>query len=290
LLGRVTPYHTDAGIHAAAAMIAAARGDIWSQEPAIAAFLEASSRPCPEVDVTLGRLGSVLAATLLLESSEDVPKAAASLRAFGHETLRAVWDELDARPPIDQSPQVYLGMAHGWTGYLYATLRWCAATGMAVPSRLVERLQQLAALKTLKGRGAYWRIRAGDDPASSIMPGWCNGSAGQVLLFTLAHRVLGDDAWLELAELAAWNNWDEPCIVSTLCCGTAGRAYALLSLYKHTGAMAWLGRARQLANHAVSVARSTSMRTNALWKGELGVAVLVADLTSPETARLPFFE
>jgi predicted Ser/Thr protein kinase len=289
VLGDITPYHTESGIHAAAAMIAAAMGDPFSQARTIRAFLDASSLRCTELDVTLGRSGTLLASAMLLAISEELAEAAA-LRTFGAETMRAIWTELDARPPIDETSHgTSLGMAHGWTGYFYAALRWCAASGDALPPRLVERLHEFAALKTPKGRGVYWRT-AVDRPPSAIMPGWCNGSAGQVFLFTLAHRMLGDEQWLQLAELSAWNNWDEPRGVSSLCCGSAGRAYALLNLYKHTGATAWLSRARQLANHAAAHAEATSQRTNALWKGELGVAVLIADLASPENARMPFFE
>jgi len=289
ILRDVTPYHTESGIHAAAAMIAAATGDTFSQRHAVHAFLRASNIPCPELDLTLGRSGSLLATAMLLAISEDLPEASA-LRAFGAETMSAIWSELDARPPIENSPaNTYLGMAHGWAGYFYAALRWCAASGDAPPPRLAERLHEYTALKTLKGRGAFWRTTI-DSPPHATMPGWCNGSAGQVFLFTLAHRLLGEEEWLHLAELCAWNNWDEPRAPSTLCCGTAGRAYALLNFYRHTGATEWLSRARQLANHAASTATSTSQRENALWKGELGVAVLIADLASPETARMPFFE
>ena len=203
--------------------------------------------------------------------------------------MRAIWNELDTRPPIAETTDA-LGIAHGWTGYLYAALRWCASSGDAPPSRLVARLHEFAALKTMKGRGAYWRTGV-DRPVDSIMPGWCTGTAGQVFLFTLAHRLLGGNEWLHLAELAAWNNWDEPrYALTTLCCGTAGRAYALLNLYRHTGATEWLSRARQLANHAATHANATTQHHGALWKGELGVAVLIADLASPENARMPFFE
>ncbi len=66
-------------------------------------------------------------------------------------------------------------------------------------------------------------------------------------------------------------------------------AYALLNLYKHTGSGEWLSHARRLANHAASV-REEAQRPNSLWKGELGVAVLIADLESPENAQMPFFE
>jgi serine/threonine-protein kinase len=283
LLGDVTPYHTESGIHAAAAMIAAAMGDKYARRGAIDAFVQASRRPCAQVDLTLGRSGTLLASALLLATGDD-----ARLRTFGAETMNAIWSELDARPPIAETSDS-LAMAHGWAGYFYAALQWCAASGDELPSRLGERLHEYAALKTVKDRGVYWRT-AVDRTVHSTMPSWCNGSAGQVFLFTIAHRLLGDEQWLQLAESCAWNNWDEPRSAASLCCGTAGRAYALLNLYKHTGATEWLSRARQLANHAAAHAASTAQRAGALWKGELGVAVLIADLASPENARMPFFE
>jgi serine/threonine-protein kinase len=278
VVGEVTPYHTESGIHAAAAMVAAAKADTTAQHRAIAAFLRASARPCNQLDLTLGRSGSLLIAALLLDDAPD----SAPLRAFGSATLTSIWSQLG-------SISGFLGMAHGWTGYLYAALRWCAASGSPPPPALVPRLREFAALQTPKGRGVYWRI-ATDHPPTSMMPGWCNGTAGQVFLFTLAHRLLGDTEWLHLAERCAWNTWDEPRGIADLCCGTAGRAYALLNLYKHTGTTDWLSRARRLANHAAATAHPTAPRPNALWKGELGVAALIADLAAPENARMPFFE
>jgi len=283
VLGEVTPYHTESGVHAAGAMIAAAFGDQFSFRARISAFLHASRKPCRELDLTLGRSGSLLAAAMLLPLGDDAP-----LRAVGTETMRAIWNELDGRPPIADSPSgTFLGMAHGWAGYLYAALRWCAASGDALPPRLIERLDEYTVFQSNKGRGAYWRRIVDNDKS---IPGWCNGTAGQVFLFALAHRMLGDERWLQLAELTAWHNWEAPRLLGNLCCGSAGRAYALLNLYKHTGATEWLSRARQLANHAASVEFTDQARANTLWKGTLGVAVLIADLASPENARMPFFE
>lgn len=278
LLGEISPYHTEAGVHAAAAMVAAAFGDTMSMRRGIAGFLHASNRPSTKLDLVIGRSGTLLASAMLLQLGEDPV-----LRVFGTATMKAIQDELDARPAIDG----YLGMAHGWAGYFYATLRWCAASGDPVPPRLAERLDEYSSVRISRGRGVYWPVTV---DAPNFMPGWCNGSAGQVFLFTLAHRLLGDERWLQLAEASAWTTWDEPRTIADLCCGTAGRAYALLNLYKHTGATEWLARARQLANHAASVAHATAPSANALWKGELGVAVLIADLASPENARMPFFE
>jgi len=285
ILGDVSPYHTESGLHATTSMIAAAMGDVQSEHRAVAAFLSASRRPCAQLDVTLGRSGSLLAAAMLLGSLDDP-----SLRAFGSETLASIWSELDARPALrDGTPDTYLGIAHGWAGYLYAATRWCAASGDTLPARLVERLHEYAAMQTPRGRGTHWR-RMADSPPFDVMPGWCNGSAGAVFLWTLAHRLLGDGEWLALAELAAWHAWDEPRATGDLCCGSAGRAYAMLNLYRHTGSTEWLSRARQLANHAAGAIAATALRPNSLWKGELGVAVLIADLEAPESARMPFFE
>jgi eukaryotic-like serine/threonine-protein kinase len=285
-LGDVTPYHAEPGVHAAAAMVAAARGDTDARNLAVDAFIAASSRPCAQLDLTLGRSGSLLAAAMLLSGKRDEP----ALRAFGAETMRAIWNELDARPPIADSPGACLGLAHGWAGYLYAALRWCAIAGDPLPARLTGRLGEWAAQNTPLGRGVFWRCYVGDEPYSPLAASWCNGSAGQLFLCTLAHRTFGGEEWLRLAEGCAWTTWDEPRGLSDFCCGSAGRAYALLNFYRLTGEAAWLGRARQLANDAAGVAGATAARENALWKGQLGVAALIADLASPESARMPFFE
>lgn len=281
VIGDVTPYYTESGIHAVQAIIAAAMGDLPSPRRAIASFVAASRKPCAALDVTLGRSGSLLAASMLLPIGDEP-----GLRAFGAETMNAIWSELDAAPPIAESPEeTFFGIAHGWAGYIYAALRWCAVSGDALPSRLAERLYELAAFRMHSGRGVYWPVKAGQP---GIMSGWCNGTAGYVFLFTLAHERFGDELWLQLAEQSAWCTWDEPTSRTHLCCGSAGRAYALLNLYKHTGGREWLGRARQLANHAA--AGTDGAFANSLWRGDLGIAALIADLGSPEHGRMPFFE
>lgn len=283
-LGAITPYHTESGLHAAAALIAHARGDTVALQLSLERFLRAASRPCDNLDLTLGKSAVLLASALLLEIADEPP-----LRRFGDELLASIWAELDRRPPIaHDAPDAYLGIAHGWSGFLYAALRWCAAASTPVPPSLARRLDETIAIGVRRGRATYWRRQAGGHPMD-ITPGWCNGSAGHVFLFTAAYDAFGDERFLRLAEQAATHAAEEPVHNSDLCCGTAGRAYAMLNLYKHTGASEWLSRARLLANHAASY-RGEIVRTNSLWKGEMGVAVLLADIQSPENARMPFFE
>jgi serine/threonine-protein kinase len=286
-LGRVTPYHTASGVHAVRALIAHTLGDPGSHREAITAFLAASG-PCLNPDLTLGRSGLLLAASLLFDLTGEPPP---ELTALGDSLLAGLWEEIGEMPPIaDCAGRPNLGMAHGWAGYLYASLRWCRSAGRPVPGGLPGRLAELADQARPWGRGIRWRWYAENGGDVGSMAGWCNGSAGLVFLGTLAHRMLGEPCWRELAEGAAWNAWEAPDSHSTLCCGLAGRAYALLNLYKHGGGDPWLLRARELAHHAAAAADRTSESPDSLYKGIIGIAALAADLARPEAAAMPFFE
>ena len=283
MLGLVSPYHSPAGLHAMTALLAYARSDRVMQRAATQRFIDTSQLPCDSLDLTLGRSGSLLAAALLRELGDEV-------HALGEAITDDLWQRLDALPPLREQPRdTYLGTAHGWSGYLYATLRWSLASRTPLPSNVVARLEQLAELRIPRGRGAWWPRQLGGGP-HDMMPGWCNGAAGHVFTFTAAYNALRDARWLAVAEEAAWNAWEEPLGHADLCCGSAGRAYALLNLYRHTGNREWITRARRLANHAASAARKTAQRPHALWKGEMGIAALIADLESPENAAMPMFE
>ena len=291
VLGRVSPYHTASGIHAVRAMIARAQGDAGSWREAAAAFAAASRAPCPSLDLTLGRAGSLLAAALLLEGlPEELDAPPPALHALGESLLSGIWEELAALPPVAEcGGRPGLGMAHGWAGYLYATLRWCRAAGEPLPGALPARLGELAAEARPAGRGVRWRWHAESGADVGTMAGWCNGSAGFVHLWTLAHRALGDPRFAQLAEGAAWNAWEDPARDPSLCCGLAGRAYALLAHHRHGGGAEWLERARDLAERAARTAARNPEPSHSLYKGEVGLAVLTADLAAPESAAFPFF-
>jgi serine/threonine-protein kinase len=128
------------------------------------------------------------------------------------------------------------------------------------------------------------------------MPGWCNGTAGYVFLWTEAHKATGEDKYLDLAEGAAWHVWETPSPIATLCCGMAGQAYALLNFYRHTGDAVWLRRARDAGRLAAVAAMNPGSRATGeyhpegLYKGDFGVGVLDYDLENPAEARMPVFE
>ncbi|HVP53810.1 MAG TPA: lanthionine synthetase LanC family protein [Candidatus Eisenbacteria bacterium] len=299
IVGSISPYHTLSGVHAVQALVSHAMCDVSSQASALEGFMMASHRPCDNLDLALGRSGTLLATSLLLETVEDggalMP---APLVEFGNQTMASIWQQIDQEPPLRESTRItYLGIAHGWAGILYAALCWHRSTGAELPPRLEERLQQLMEWAEPSGRGVRWpwvmpQGRTGGD--ASYMPGWCNGSAGYIFLWTVAHGTFHDDSYLRLAEAAAWHAWESVDSISNLCCGLAGQAYGLLNLYKHTGERRWLDRARELASRAAAWEATDylamKLTPESLYKGEVGVALLAADLSAPQAACMPFFE
>jgi serine/threonine-protein kinase len=217
-----------------------------------------------------------------------------ALTSYGQRILNDVWEKLEADTPIPESRQIrHLGIAHGWAGLLYATLLWHRSARTELPVQTQKHLEELAALTEPIGRGARWKWLLDPDPGHKTyqyMPGWCNGSSGYIHLWTLAHRVFGDDRYLNLAEQAAWNAWEEAGGIHNLCCGLAGCAYGLLNLFRYTGENVWLERARVLAERAATAGGKSDLPSYSLYKGMLGVAVLAADLARPQQSCMPFFE
>jgi hypothetical protein len=306
VVGQVSPLHAAPGIFSVEALLSQARGDLISQQAAIDGFAALSQAPCDNLDATLGRCGTMLAAAMLLETIPAESQLDTTLlRAVGDDVMGGLWEKLDSYGPVSECPELrYSGVAHGWAGMLYATMRWCRITGQSLPATLETRIEQLAELAEPVGRGARWPwvIPAkGHRSQVSYMPGWCNGSAGFVYFWTLAHEHLRHERYLSLAHRAAWNAWESSSPVANLCCGIAGQSYALLNLFKHTGEHEWLQRARELAIRAVTLARDpqaprqtandgAGLREESLYKGGLGVAILAAELAAPRAACMPFFE
>jgi eukaryotic-like serine/threonine-protein kinase len=189
-------------------------GDLHSQQASVRAFLDASQGPCSSLDVTLGWSGTLLACAILTEATSGDPATDEPLRSCGDTVMWRVRDQLNCHVPLADGPPVcHLGVAHGWSGMVYAAMRWCRATGQTLPGGVEDRLQQVAELAEPAGRGCRWpwliHTRNGRE-TSAYMPGWCNGTAGYVHVWVFAHQTFGDERYLRLAERAGWNTFEEP--------------------------------------------------------------------------------
>jgi serine/threonine-protein kinase len=291
-VGRVSPFHSPSGVAAVQALIANSRADKYQFDLAVNRYLDLTSKDCPNPDLTLGRASVLHALTLLLPAT--APENAAVLLQRGEEMSADLLELIATEPAISEGGQItYLGVAHGWAGLLYALLRWSDATGANPPAIIEHRLCELADCAQLTRRGARWLVQSQSPPIS--LPGWCNGSAGYVHLWTLAHRINREPRYLDLAERAAMDALEGSGGGNALCCGFAGQAYAQLSLYQHTGDLCWLEQARTLTEKACALANAMSGRRteylpHSLYKGDVGIAVLAAEIMNPEAAFMPFFD
>lgn len=292
-LGPISPYHTASGLALVRAFINRAAGQSGELSEAVADFIARSDAGAAgaERDLVLGRTGTVLACCLLLDALPvELEGERQALVALGDQRLAAIWHEIAGFAAItDCTDWRNLGIAHGWAGLLYTTLRWQQVSGTALPPQLPKRVAQLAALARPEGRGLTWPWR---DAADQSMPGWCNGSAGMVHLGCLAARALGDPSLLEMAIGAGWNALEAAPGILDLCCGLAGRGYALLALHRATGEPRWLERARALAETGAAAAEALTSEQHppyALYKGALGLVLLASDLERPDMAAMPVF-
>ncbi len=294
-VGRVSPYHTPAGIACLEALLAHSTGDLHARGVAVERFLELSHQRCGNLDITNGRSSTLLAMSLLLDAIGWEPASPQKqLVEAGNRLFASLWEQFDRMPAIAESgPDMCLGMAHGWAGYLYVTLRWMNSAHAPAPANLEIRLQQLAEQVRWYESSAWWPFQA--LPNSPNFGSWCNGSAGYVHLWSLAHRLLREPHWLALAEGAGRDVCHPRDEGYDLCCGLAGKAYSQMHLYNHTGDRLWLEHASAMAMRALREARLADERSGSqipysLYRGKIGLAALIADLERPDSSAMPFFE
>ncbi|MBR0851395.1 phosphotransferase [Bradyrhizobium diazoefficiens] len=294
VVGRSSPYHTLSGVYWVQACIAQAMNDVAGFRQACLDLVRASQDLSSNPDLTLGRAGTLLAFSSVVDLGRSVPLVDLSaVRAAGDAVAASLTAHLEALAPIAEERSLrFLGIAHGWSGILYALLRWQQATGLAAGGGLAARLDQLAAAAEPTAHGLRWpRLRRdGRSRPADFVPSWCNGSAGFVHLWLAAESVLGDEGYRELACGAARDALGPTETGVDLCCGLSGRAYALLALHRASGDEMWLRDARSLALRALRPDMLNSPFAHSLYKGVLGPAMLAEELRAPAAASMPLFE
>ena len=222
-------------------------------------------------------------ATIEHDVSADVVRLARTLVVDGIDRL----DPSVVTRPIRHHTQTNLGAAHGWAGLLDTVMRAAVATGIEAPDWVGERAEELASFSQVRAGRAFWPVAAGHPVAGS--GGWCNGSAGHVSMWCRRYAITGDERDLDLARSAASAAVAESSPVHNLCCGSAGRALAALTLFRATNDDRWIESAETSLSEAAALrgVRSAVMLQlqqvpRSVYKGELGVALAASALIEPE--------
>lgn len=294
LVGKVSLYHSSPGVICIAALVADAQMDEVRRRRAVEQYVTAASAGEYRAELVFGLAGLLLGCSLLLDAVGYSPGNERSLlTSLGNDLQDKLLEQLRGLPRIgDVSDSSTLGVAHGHAGIFYSLLQWAQVSKGGISDGLASRLEELAGMAQPVGRGLAWPVSTGArmNWSGGMRATWCNGAAGHLQLWLLAYEVLKNPVYLSLARGAAWTTYEAPSNAADLCCGSAGRAYALLRLFRQSGERIWLHRAHELADHSALAIRTRQLRKNSLYRGEAGVCLLAAELSDPNRARMPLFE
>uniref|UniRef100_A0A914UL35 LanC-like protein 2 n=1 Tax=Plectus sambesii TaxID=2011161 RepID=A0A914UL35_9BILA len=138
----------------------------------------------------------------------------------------------------------YLGAAHGWAGILFQLMRTPNFDKDAKSKELVKAT--LDGLLKLAFRSGNFPSSIGNE--SDRLVHWCHGAPGFIHTLLQAHKTFGDERYLQAAKRCADVIWNRGLLKKGygLCHGVAGNAYALISVWKATGEVAYLYQACQV--------------------------------------------
>ena len=289
-IGNRSLYHSPTGVHLVQALISQCRGDASAVSIAINQFLEAAKKPCDQIDLALGRSGLLVACGLLINEITTMDAShLKSIISFANSLTGELWAELEQYRDITQpNPLKHYGIAHGWAGVLYATLFWCHFSKQSLPDSFIERVINLQICSIKNKESICWPL---SDTDKHSWTGWCNGSAGYVFLWSLLYRHFREEEYISAASQAAnhiigytGNN------ISNLCCGFAGEAYAMLNLFNLTKEDKYLRAAQNIRQKIIGQIELPPLRSNSLYKGDIGLALLFCEMEKPVAAKMPLFE
>jgi predicted Ser/Thr protein kinase len=232
--GRGGSWHGRLGVHGARVAISHALDDRVTRETAITAYLREHACYLGEsvpLDLTHG-----LASCLLMDAHLTVLTGGnESLRRAGAQAADVLSERMEHAP---QRP----GLAHGSGGHLLALLAWHGVAPDSAPpvTAIGEHLGQMA--EAVRSPAT---VSLGDWCRPEWEATWCNGASGLVLLFLAAADALRESRHLDHAETAMRIALSTEPHGHDLCCGTAGRIYALGRLGHATGEGSWTRRAER---------------------------------------------
>lgn len=292
--GELALFHSATGLHVVNALIRHASGDTTETRQSIVEFIKAVPAEWLEVpsrasglesfpqDATNGAASLLLGAALLWPICDTDGQIRPQLMKLGKGLTGIVKHQLE----LDQRESHFLGFAHGRTGAVCSLLRWFEVAGFPGDAPIGRYLDELASFARRRRDGLAWPIDLAK-PEVPAWTGWCHGSAGHLLTWTTASRVLKRSDYLELALAAGRHIWQERGQSGpSLCCGGAGEALALYELARASDDKLWIDRGRKLATQA---ARTAALVADAqgLFRAEVGISLAAADSTEPATSAWP---
>ncbi|MQL78252.1 hypothetical protein Taro_010665 [Colocasia esculenta] len=284
-----------AGVCAIGALAAKYAGDVTLLNHYLSSFREIHLPPQVPNELLYGRAGYLWTCFFLNKHIGDGTVPSQHVTAIAREII-VQGKKLAGR---GSCPLMY-----EWYGERY----WGAAHGLAgIMHTLMDADLKSEEQELVKGTLRYMiqnRFQSGNYPSAEgtepdRLVHWCHGAPGIALTLTKASQVYRDQQFLHAAADAAELVWNRGLLKRVgICHGVSGNAYVFLTLYRLTGMVENLYRAKAFAcflldkgGKLISEGEMHSGdRPYSLFEGQGGMAYLFLDMVRPSESRFPGYE
>ncbi|XP_061367256.1 lanC-like protein GCR2 isoform X2 [Gastrolobium bilobum] len=293
--GRVTFICGRAGVCALGAVIAKHIGDETLLNYYLRQFKEIGLPRDSPYELLYGRAGYLWACSFLNKhiGKDTIPST----------NMRSVVDEVitagrqlahEGRCPLmyEWHGKKYWGAAHGLAGIMNVLM------DMELKPDEVEDVKGTL-LYMIKNRFPSGNYPSSEGSESDRLVHWCHGAPGVTLTLAKAAEVFGDKEFLQAATDAGEVVWERGLLKRVgICHGISGNTYVFLSLYRLTGNVEYLYRAKAfscfLLDRAQKLISEGKMhggdRPYSLFEGLGGMAYTFLDMVEPQVAKFPGYE
>ncbi|GAV89680.1 LANC_like domain-containing protein [Cephalotus follicularis] len=284
-----------AGVCAIGAAVAKHEGDKRLLNHYLAEFKEIRISSDLPNELLYGRVGFLWACSFL---NKHLCKGTISTTR-----MRAVVDEI-IKSGRKMGSKGRCPLMYKWHGKKY----WGAAHGLAgIMHVLMDMELKPDEADDVKGTLRYMirnRFPSGNYPSSEESKSdrlvhWCHGAPGVTLTLVKAAEVFGDKEFLQAAVDGGEVVWNCGLLKRVgICHGISGNTYVFLALYRLTGKVEYLYRAKAFACFLQDRARKLISEGKmhggdspySLFEGIGGMALLFLDMIEPSLARFPAYE
>jgi serine/threonine protein kinase len=282
---KISIFNHEPGLHFVQALISSSIGDINTTVKSVEKIIDISKSGSTNQDMTMGKSSILLALASIIES---IPALSGfnndAIIKYGNSLMSDIWDDKISTTISDDYSVKFTGVAHGWAGIIYAALRWHKAIGQPGPVWLENKINELFDVREASNDLIVWKNKI-NARNYYYMPGWCNGGAGFLELFRFAADIYQKAEYLDIAEKIAIDVSNNPSTTADLCCGFAGRGYALLGLYQSTQNQKYRDQAEALLAKSKQV--PSFLKIDSLFKGKFGLKLLETEMDNVNPVLFP---
>lgn len=292
--GRVTFICGQAGVYALGAVVAKHSGDDRLSEHYLTKFKDIKLPKELPNELLYGRAGFLWASTFLNRNLGKDTVSSTDMRAVVDEIIKSGRKLAKGRCPLmyEWHGKKYWGAAHGLAGIIYILM------DMELKPDEIEDVKGTLRYM-IKNRFPSGNYPSSEGSESDRLVHWCHGAPGVALTLTKAAEVFSSKDFLQGAVDAGEVVWNCGLLKRVgLCHGISGNTYVFLSLYRITGRVEYLYRAKAFASFLHDRAKTLISegimhggdRPHSLFEGIGGMAYLFLDIAEPSAARFPAYE